>query len=51
MRELLEIVLAITLALLGATATMAGAALVFCSLSFGTCWYVVRRIRRARRDD
>ena len=50
MRELLEIVLAITMALLGATATIAGLTLIFCSLSFGTCWYVIRRIRRARRD-
>jgi hypothetical protein len=50
MRELLEIVLAITLAVLGATALMGAAALVFCSLSVGTCWYVVRRMRRGRRD-
>lgn len=51
MRELLEVVLAITLALLGATAFMGVVALAVCTLSVGTCWYVVRRIRRARRRD
>lgn len=45
MRELLEVVLAITLAVLGATAFMGIAALLLCSLSLGTCWLVYRRVR------
>jgi hypothetical protein len=45
MRELLEVVLAITLAVLGATAFMGIVALALCSLSLGTCWLVYRRVR------
>lgn len=45
MRELLEVVLAITLAVLGATAFMGIAALLLCSLSLGTCWLVYRGVR------
>jgi hypothetical protein len=54
MRELLEVVLAITLAVLGATAFMGLAALLICSLSVGTCWLVYRRVRvriTARREQ
>lgn len=49
MRELLEVVLAITLAVLGATAFMGAMALIFCALSIGTCWLVYRRIRTRLR--
>lgn len=57
MRELLEVVLAITLAVLGATAFMGVIALLLCSLSLGACWLVYARVktraieRRARSDD
>ena len=45
MRELLEVVLAITLAVLGATTLMGLAALAVCTLSLGSCWLVYRGVR------
>ena len=53
MRELLEVVLAITGALFGATVLVGGLALLGCTISVGSCVYLFRwwRGRTARSRD
>jgi hypothetical protein len=51
MRELLEVVLAITGALFGAAVLVGGLALLGCTISIGSCIYAFRWWRgRAPRD-